>query len=320
MRRLCAFLAVLIAFLGLGAPAFAASPPPLRGELVDIGGRHIRVLCQGPRSDKPLVIFETGIFGGAAAWDEVQTRLVAQGVRSCAYDRAGLGFSDPGPLPRDANNLVSDLEAWLKAKGEAGPYVLVAHSMGGLETRMFAARHPAQIAGVVLVDTTSPDLAGTPDGRVFLKSYIIFSRLAEGLSRLGVLHVIAPVLGDQEGLTGDAHREMIYFFGSRQHQRYAIAEISQAYVRGKEALAAGQMDPGIPVTAIIFDGEDGESMAWGPARTGEARASRHGSVVALTHTAHPELIGPKHADTVVTAINGVMAADATRAMPARPAP
>src|ERR1700757_368150 len=94
--------AAVAAALLLASPVFAMDKPPLRGELVDIGGRHIRVLCRGPKSDAPLILFEAGMFGGAASWDAVQTRLKAAGLRSCAYDRAGIGYSDPGAFPRDA--------------------------------------------------------------------------------------------------------------------------------------------------------------------------------------------------------------------------
>ena len=84
-----------------GLRALITPRPPLRGERVDIGGRALRIVCEGPRSDKPLIVMESGIFGFASDWGEVQRALAARGIRSCAYDRAGLGFSDPGPYPRD---------------------------------------------------------------------------------------------------------------------------------------------------------------------------------------------------------------------------
>ena len=286
--------------------------PPLRGELVDIGGRKIRVLCQGPRSEQPLILFEAGMFGGAASWDAVKTRLTVLGLRSCAYDRAGVGFSDPGPLPRDATAINADFEAWLRAQGEAGPYILVAHSLGGLEARMFAVRHPHEVRGLVMVDTTSPELAGTKEGRVFLKSYDAFARSAELLSQTGLLSTLTHWLGDQEGLSGDAHDEMIYFFSKRHDQRYAIAEVADVYPRAKQALAAGPLDPEIPVTSVVLDGEQDWTAEWGRMRNVEARESHYGAQIDETTGTHPELIGPRHADDVVRAIQSVIYADERR--------
>jgi pimeloyl-ACP methyl ester carboxylesterase len=304
-----AFVALALAFAAAGP---AAAHPKLRGELVDIGGRKLRLLCQGPKSEKPLILLEAGMFSGAASWDAVQTRLAARGLRSCAYDRAGEGFSDPGPAPRDADAIGSDFEAMLKASGETGPFVLVAHSLGGLEARRFAVRHPGEVRGLVLIDATSAELAGSHDGRVFLKSYGPFVTVAELASRLGVLRLMAPWLGDQEGLKGEAHDELIYFFGTRKEERASIQEVAAVYPRAKEVLAAGPLDPEIPVAAIILPHQTGEETAWSPARSAEARASHRGSVITLSGGDHPQLIGPRHADDVADAVQTVLDADAAR--------
>ena len=74
---------------------------PTRGQLVDIGGRRLRMVRAGPQGAEPLILLECGAFGCAADWAEVQHRLATKGLASLAYDRAGLGFSEPGPKPRD---------------------------------------------------------------------------------------------------------------------------------------------------------------------------------------------------------------------------
>jgi pimeloyl-ACP methyl ester carboxylesterase len=285
----------------------------MRGELVDIGGgRHIRVLCQGPPSAKPLVVLESGIFAGAASWNAVQDDLAAQGLRSCAYDRAGVGYSDPGPSPRDAKAIEGDLEAWLRAKGETGPFVLAAHSMGGLEIRMFAERHPDQVAGLVMVDTTSASLAVTHRGRMFLKTYTAFGRFVEALSRLRLLKLLAPSVADQANHRGPAHAELIYFFGDREDEKVSADEIEHIYLRAKQTLDAGPLDPDIPVTAIVLKDELGQSSPWAAARTAEARASHYGREIDVVNTEHPRLIDRDHASTVVEAIQSVIAADGLR--------
>ena len=85
-----------------------------RGELIDIGGRRMRAVRAGPASERPTIVLEAGSFGCAADWAVVQDRLAAKGLASIAYDRAGLGFSDPGHEPRDGQAIAADLEAMLE--------------------------------------------------------------------------------------------------------------------------------------------------------------------------------------------------------------
>src|SRR5690349_11738547 len=111
----------------LAPPTGGTRSHPGRGEFVDIGARRLRVVRAGPAAAEPLILLECGAFGCAADWAVVQERLAAQGLRSLAYDRAGLGYSDAGPIPRDGAAVVADLEALLAAQGETGPMVLVGH-------------------------------------------------------------------------------------------------------------------------------------------------------------------------------------------------
>ncbi len=112
-------------------------------------GRRINLICLGEGS--PVVIFESGLGDPGAYWGLVQPQT-ARTTRTCAYDRAGLGFSDEGPAPRDAAAVAADLSAMLEGSGLKGPYVLVGHSLGSFFVRLFADLHPDQVAGMVLVD------------------------------------------------------------------------------------------------------------------------------------------------------------------------
>lgn len=112
-------------------------------------GRALNVYCVG--SGAPTVLLEAGIGGFAFDWRTVQGQM-AQRTRVCSYDRAGLGHSPAGPLPRDTRAEVADLEALLPAAGIHAPYILVGHSMGGYNVRLFASRHLRDVAGIVLVD------------------------------------------------------------------------------------------------------------------------------------------------------------------------
>lgn len=128
-------------------------PPP--GRLVDIGGRRIHIDCKG--SGSPIVILEAGAdTSGSALWHPV-AQAVSRRTRVCSYDRAGLMWSDPGPLPRDGEAIVADLHKALEVTKEPGPYILVGASLGGALVMLYTGHYPKDVAGVVLVDGAHPD-------------------------------------------------------------------------------------------------------------------------------------------------------------------
>ena len=127
-------------------------PPP--GELVDIGGRSLHVICSG--SGTPTVLIEAGASAFAIDFSLVQPGI-ARATRVCAYDRAGMGWSSPrGDLETPAR-IVADLDAMLKAMGEKRPFVLVGASFGAIYARLYQLDHPADVAGLVLVDPATED-------------------------------------------------------------------------------------------------------------------------------------------------------------------
>jgi pimeloyl-ACP methyl ester carboxylesterase len=130
-----------------------AYPPP--GEMVDVGGYSLHITCVG--QGNPTVILDAGSGLFSAQWVRVQ-REVSDTTRVCAYDRAGMGWSEMGPDPRDAGRITSELHTLLGEAGIGGPYVLVGHSFGGMYVQTYAARYPEEVAGVALVDSsTDPD-------------------------------------------------------------------------------------------------------------------------------------------------------------------
>lgn len=126
------------------------SPPP--GRLVEVGGRSLHIRCVGSATKGPTVILEAGAGDYSNRWTAVQD-LLAQRVRSCAYDRAGIGWST-GRQNQSMSHDNDDLRALLKAADVGGPYVLVGHSMGALLVRRYANHHPDAVAGMVLVGPT----------------------------------------------------------------------------------------------------------------------------------------------------------------------
>jgi pimeloyl-ACP methyl ester carboxylesterase len=129
-----------------------ADPYAQPGRLVSLPDhRKLDFRCSGHGS--PTVLLEAGFGADSSAWGAVAPRI-AQVTQVCAYDRAGYGFSDPGPTPRDGAAVARDLDAGLKAAKIAGPYVLVGHSAGGLYIRLLAARRIKDVVGLVFVDSS----------------------------------------------------------------------------------------------------------------------------------------------------------------------
>jgi pimeloyl-ACP methyl ester carboxylesterase len=287
-----------------GLRALVVPKPALRGEMVDIGGRRLRIVCEGPRSEKPLVVLESGIFGFASDWGEVQRVLATRGIRSCAYDRAGLGYSDPGPFPRDGIAVVGDLEKLLQTKGETGPLVLVGHSMAGLHTRLFALRNLAQVKGLVLVDAADPAETLSPDGR---KRLSVFSRVAdvtEAAGRMGLMKAVAPWTADMIGLDGPAHAEKVFFWAYNPTLQAGAEETRRAGQAAQQALEAGLIDPNLPVAAVT------EGRPWGPhdARLAGARRSLKGWSRNIPDATHASMLGRDHAPVIADAVEHVLGA------------
>jgi pimeloyl-ACP methyl ester carboxylesterase len=151
-------LAMALAITGASYQAIETSIDlqrfPLEGKLVDVGGHKLNINCTGQGS--PTVILESGLGGFSIGWKSVQLEI-AKLTRVCSYDRAGFGWSDAGPMPRTSLQIAKELHALLQIAGEKPPYVMVAHSSGGLHVRVFNGQYPDEVAGMVLVDASHED-------------------------------------------------------------------------------------------------------------------------------------------------------------------
>src|SRR5258706_4916530 len=117
-----------------------------------LDGRKMNLYCEGKGS--PVVVMDAGLGDGATSWRTVQDQIAAR-TRVCVYDQAGIGRSSPGPEPRDSAAMAGDMAAMLKAAHERGPYLLVGHSAGSVNLRLFAFTHLKDVAGMVLVDPSA---------------------------------------------------------------------------------------------------------------------------------------------------------------------
>jgi pimeloyl-ACP methyl ester carboxylesterase len=157
--RLLAVLFIVMPVAILTSNVMAQQATPQTAQIVDQRyevdpGRSLYLRCTGTGS--PTVIFETGWGGDSSVWFEVAPSI-AQTTRTCTYDRAGLGRSDPAPDgPRTIQDSVNDLHVLLAVAEIPGPYVLVGASLGGLIARLYASQFPDDMAGLVLVDGLAP--------------------------------------------------------------------------------------------------------------------------------------------------------------------
>jgi pimeloyl-ACP methyl ester carboxylesterase len=147
------------AFLGIPDTASAAPGDDLYtrpGQLATAAdGARLNLYCMG--SGSATVVFDSGWEDWAPAWAVVQPQI-AKWARACSYDRAGAGFSGPGPMPRTSVRIASELHSALHSAGIKGPYILVGNAFGGDTARTFADLYTPELAGLVLVDADASDL------------------------------------------------------------------------------------------------------------------------------------------------------------------
>ena len=127
---------------------------PQIGRSVDIGGRTLNIFCSG--AGAPPVIFESGGPGPGLEWETFQPE-VAKFTQACWYDRAGEGWSDPGPFPRTSYAIAQDLHELLIRAGVPAPYVFAGASFGGLNSRVYGGLYPNEVAGMILIDSAHED-------------------------------------------------------------------------------------------------------------------------------------------------------------------
>ena len=197
IRRIsCIFLALLVlailagfTYEQVGRSRDTSQLPPRVGQAVDIGGRTLNLYCSGQGA--PTVILETGGNSPGYAWLLLQSKMAAF-TRACWYDRAGVGWSDPPSSPRTSASIAADLHEALQRARVLPPYVMAGGSVGGEYVHIYTARYPADVAGLVLIDSAvpgmhEPDFALAPINRMSGSTRHLICLALPAMARLGII-------------------------------------------------------------------------------------------------------------------------------------
>lgn len=230
---------------GVAGPAAGRSAAPPAERLVDLGTHRLQIRVEGVGF--PTVVIDAGLGDGIDKLRPLQERL-ARSTCVVTYNRAGYGPSEPGPLPRDAAREAQELKALLEQAQVPGPYVLVGHSLGALNAQVFAARFPADVAGLVLLDPPPPAFLA---GSEFKELGAMAEKMTAEWQAAADQGAAAPdIAGRTQAvffrMLASEHREM---FGASARQAAAIATFGDLPLT---VVAAGQANPAFGKSAAKF--------------------------------------------------------------------
>lgn len=248
----------------------AATPPP--GQLVDIGGYRLHLWCTGDGA--PAVILDTGLGGSSADWGFVQPD-VARFTRVCSYDRAGMGYSDPGPSPRTARRIAAELAELLARSGITGPVVLVGASIAGFDVRVFASDHPERTAGLVLVDASHEDQAHEVPR---------MARFVPLLSTIGVLRLFGVSFGQRIESLAPSVRQFAQATSFRAAGYQAAADEIIHIRESAEEVRSSRRKLTIPV--LVVTGARGADENWRQLQQDQASLSERGCLLIARQSGH----------------------------------
>jgi pimeloyl-ACP methyl ester carboxylesterase len=260
------------------------STTAMPGHLLDVGGRRLYLHCTG--SGSPTVVLVSGLAEASVYWGGWIAPAVAQNTTVCAYDRAGQGWSDPPASPQDGVAVATDLHTLLDHAQIPGPYVLVGHSTGGAYVRVFAARYPDQVAGMVLLDSQPNEaLTGLPDFPSQYSTLRRASALFPSLARLGVFQLVNRFASDPLPVpTRDEERAVVSTANLNRIQRDEFAELPMTLMEAAALTSIGDR-PLIVVTA-----GKGAEAGWLPLQDKMTGLSTNSAHRVLPETDHPGLI------------------------------
>ena len=286
------------------------------GSSVDVGGYKLNIYCTG--RGNPTVILESGLEVLAIGWRLVQPEI-AKFTRVCSYDRAGYGWSDPGPMPRTSTQIARELHTLLQRGGERPPFVLVGHSFGGTDVRIYNGLYPTEVAGMVLAEVGHEDLK-FPDSILKLSVADLKRRQADrkwarlrywlGISRF----MARKDIYDPSSPPSD--REWSYLAIQPKFIEATTSEVENAEKNIEDVRAAGNLGDkplivltagkgifGLPLTSQ--DWVDLRNM-WVDSHVRLAQLSSRGRRIIVPDTGH--MIPDERPDAIVSAVHEIWSA------------
>jgi pimeloyl-ACP methyl ester carboxylesterase len=284
---------------------------PAPGQLVNIGTHRLHLHCAGEGS--PTVVFDAALGASSLSWSLVQP-AVSRMTRACTYDRAGFGWSEAGPLPRTAGRIADELHQLLRQGAVPGPFVVVGHSYGGLVMRMFASRHPEEVAGLVLIEPAIPEewASPNPEQQALIRRGVRLCHYGTSAARSGVAGVVSLLVKLRALSVARAMVAVISRGSLRRNDEGILAPIwklppearsvlGRMWTRPKFFEALGSQIEHVCDSAIELLSETGEDLGHLPlivissataderriaADLALAQRSRHGRHVLAPHSGH----------------------------------
>lgn len=303
-----AIVTILLAATGAVYESISESRDRLRhlvtGGIVDGGGFWMYFNCVGHGT--PAVVLESGLGDSYTSWRKVQPQI-GQFTQVCSYDRAGLGYSDSSPRPRTSKEFAKELHTLLHNAGIPAPYVLVGHSMGGYDVRLFASLYRSEVAGMVLVDSSHPEQQKRlpPELKDMDATWLREQEFFEFTMPFGIPRLLGFCGHDAEVRAAECNLHTV---------REAVAELKSISESAAQAATTGPLgdlplvvlthDPDAPQPDLPEDLVKPARDAWQQMQKELARLSTRGTQVIAKNSGH--YIQLDRPDIVIEAIHNVV--------------
>jgi pimeloyl-ACP methyl ester carboxylesterase len=282
---------------------------PAPGQLVDIGGYRLHLYCTGEGS--PTVILEAGFGAWSTDWATAQPGL-SQITRTCSYDRAGLGWSEAGPEPRDPEQIAMELHTLLTKAGIEGPYVLAGHSIGGKHIRMFTELYPDEVIGLVFVDArheSAEPVGRTPeqnqqDREAYESSLNLYRVMRDsGLARIAGVPLARMLVPGIEHVPDDVQYENV-ILGVRESTLQTMIAESPATTYSDDQLRAARPLGNLPVVVLSAGKALQQASNWETVQKNLVALSNNSRWTIVENSLHN--IAFDDPDAVITAVQDVI--------------
>jgi pimeloyl-ACP methyl ester carboxylesterase len=266
------------------AETTTSNPAPLTGRTYTVAGHSLYLNCAG--SGSPTVILFNGHMERTPSWAWVQPD-VARETRACTFDRAGQAWSGEGVGTQDAHELSDDVHALLAAARVPGPYVVSGHSVGGPYALAYAMDFPSDVAGVALIDSSTPYQFELPDYPGF---YALWRRVGATLPSLARAGIARLTLGRGSSLPPDARRSAQLFAASPRElraNRVEFAELRTVFEQTKGLRSLGKKP------LYVLSAGTGSQAGWAPAQAKLAALSSNAVQRTVDDATHEALLDDK---------------------------